>query len=107
MDKTKNEYVLCAAIHYDDGEINVRRSCKNYPETGIVICGFRHSDIISILPINNRFRNDGKDYKCIQGFITSKGRFVSREEAYLIAKNQNQLLNDFEGKAKLFSEDIY
>lgn len=102
-----NEWILCSAIHYDDGEINTRRTCKNYPETGIVICGYRHPDIISILPTNNSLRNDGKEYKCTQGFITSKGRFVDREEAYLIAKKADQLLNDFEGKSKLFSEDIY
>lgn len=102
-----NEWILCSAIHYDDGEINIRRRCKNYPETGIVICGYRHPDIISILPTNNSLRNDGKEYKCTQGFITSKGRFVNREEAYLIAKKADQLLNDFEGKLKLFSEDIY
>lgn len=102
-----NEWILCAAIHYDDGEINIRRTCKNYPKTGIVICGYRHPDIIGILPTNNSLRNDGKEYKCTQGFITSKGRFVDREEAYLIAKKADQLLNDFEGKSKLFSEDIY
>ncbi len=102
-----NEWILCSAIHYDDGEINTRRTCKNYPKTGIVICGYRHPDIIGILPTNNSLRNDGKEYKCTQGFITSKGRFVDREEAYLIAKKANQLLNDFEGKSKLFSEDIY
>ena len=103
----KNEYILCAAIHYDDGKINTNRRCKNYPKTGIVICGFRHSDIISILPTNNHFRNDGKEYNCTQGFITNKGRFVNREEAYSIAKKADQLLNDFEGKSKLFSENIY
>lgn len=30
-----------------------------------------------------------------------------RKEAYLIAKEANQLLNDFEDKSTLFSEDIY
>lgn len=103
----QNEYILCAAIHYDDGEINIKRRCKNYPETGIVICGFRHADVIGILPTNNSMRDDGKEYKCTQGFITNKGRFVDREEAYLIAKEANQLLRDIEGKTILFSEDIY
>lgn len=109
MDKSQNEYILCAAIHYDDGEININRRCKNYPKTGIVICGFRHPDIIGILPTNNSMRNDGKVYKCTQGFITSKGRFVDRIEAYKIAKREGQLLvgADFEGKVQLFSEDIY
>ena len=41
-----------------------------------------------------------------QGFLTSKGRFVDRKEAKIIAKNANQLLRDsiFEN---LISEDIY
>lgn len=109
MDKNQNEYILCSAIHYDDGKINSKRRSFNYPETGIVICGFRHSDIISILPTNNSMRNDGKVYKCTQGFITSNGRFVDRIEAYKIAKREGQLLvgADFEGKTTLFSEDIY
>lgn len=107
MNKNQNEYILCAAIHYDDGEINIKRRCKNYPETGIVIGGFRHPDVIGVLPTNNLKRNDGKMYECTQGFITNKGRFVNREEAYMIAKKADQLLNDFEGKNYLFSEDIY
>lgn len=109
MNRNQNEYILCAAIHYDDGEINIKRRCKNYPETGLVICGFRHPDVIGILPINNSKRNDGKVYECTQGFITSKGRFVDRVEAYKIAKREGQLLEgaDFEGKTILFSEDIY
>lgn len=105
----KCEYILCSAIHYDDGKQNTNRRSFNYPETGILICGYRHSDIISILPTNNSIRNDGIEYKCSQGFITSKGRFVGREEAYGIAKREGQLLvgADFEGKVHLFSEDIY
>lgn len=105
----KNEYILCSAIHYDDGVVNPNRRTRNYPETGLVICGYRHADIIGILPTNNAMRNDGKIYNCIQGFLTSLGRFVTREEAYIIAKNQNQLLENSDSKNKtiLYSEDIY
>ena len=105
----KKEYILCSAIHYDDGVINSRRRTRNYPETGIVICGYKHPDIIGILPTNNKMRNDGKIYTCTQGFLTSLGRFVNREEAYLIAKNQNQLLenSNFKNKTILYSEDLY
>ena len=103
----KSEYILCSAIWYDDGKINIARRSYTSPKTGFVLCGWRHPDIIANLPTNNKFRNDEKEYKCTQGFITNKGRFVDREEAYLIAKKANQLLHDFKGKTILFSEDIY
>ena len=105
----KREYILCSAIHYDDGKQNRKRRSFSYPETGILICGYRHADIISILPTNNSMRNDGIEYKCTQGFLTSKGRFVNREEAYKIAFREDQLLEgvDFTGKTMLYSEDIY
>lgn len=88
----QKEYILCFVIHYDDGVINLKRRCKNYPEIGIVICEYRHADIISILPTNNTMRNDGKIYNCIQGFLTSLGRFVTREEAYIIAKKSKSII---------------
>ncbi len=65
------EKILCSAILYDDG--------KHYPHQeiyGVIVfrnCGFRHNNI-GAFPTNNKHRNDGKEYKTIQGFITSCGR---------------------------------
>ncbi len=44
-----------------------------------------------------------------QGFLTNKGRFVGREEAMKIAKEQNQVIR-LSGSLNsdiLFSEDLY
>ena len=42
-----------------------------------------------------------------QGFLTTKNRFVDREEAMQIAKSANQLIGNHGDKNKLYSEDIY
>lgn len=47
------------------------------------------------------------DYE--QGFLTNKGRFVNRNEAMEIAKEQNQIirLSGSPNSDILFSEDLY
>ena len=42
-----------------------------------------------------------------QGFITSVGRYVLREEALTIAKNANQLLERHFHQTQLFSESVW
>lgn len=68
------ERILCAAVKYK----------------GQIICGYRHSDCWATITFfdpeatpPNREDN---------GFLTSHKRFVDREEGYLIAKDNNQLL---------------
>ena len=41
-----------------------------------------------------------------QGFLTSRGEFVNRKEAFKIAKEANQLLREYPG-ATLFSEEVW
>jgi len=41
------------------------------------------------------------------GFITETGQYVSRQEAYLIAKNAGQLRANDNGPAVLVSEDLW
>jgi len=44
----------------------------------------------------------------MQGFYDDKGRFLTREEAYKLAKMNGQLVSKTEhGLHKLFSEDIW
>lgn len=129
----KREYVLCAAIHYDNGLKYVFQS-KYGIETGFVICGYRHPYIADILPTNPYFLEkvfeDGIDkeqiqkyeelkvkygwqegdlFRCktVQGFITSKGRFVNRKEAYKIALAAKQINETAGVNGELFSEDLY
>lgn len=132
--ENKPEYILCAAIHYDNG-IKYRFQQMYGIETGFVLCGFRHPHIIDVLPTNPYyFKNlfDGEEidpvekqkydelkYKygwaddsltrceTTQGFLTSKGRFVNREEALEIARAAGQVGDDAGYKKQLFSEDLY
>lgn len=81
---------------------------------------YRHHNIISVLPENtstdfwnNRLNplinidwpvdNPG----ITQGFVTSSGRFVDREEAAKIALESGQIEELKYSKTKLFSEDLY
>ena len=100
---TKKEYVLCAAIKRKT-PINVKS--KNYKTNTLeaddiysIEIGRRHNDILA------RF---GKSYLDVtkQGFYTSYGRFVSREEALQIAKESGQVSKDIDD-SRLFSEDLY
>ena len=99
---TKQEYILCAAIKRKT-PINVKS--KNYKTHTLedddiysIEIGRRHNDILA------RF---GKDVLCViqQGFYTSFGRFVSREEALQIAKEAGQV-GETDDK-QLYSEDLY
>lgn len=131
MEKQK-EYILCAAIHYDNGL--TYKFHHNYGvETGFVLCGYRHPHIISVLPTNpywlQRKFEEGdeeviqkyEELKCkygwqedsltrcntIQGFITNEGRFVNRKEAFRIALAAGQIDESAGSNGELFSEDLY
>lgn len=100
--RDKQEYILCAAIWFDDG-IKREHEVTNI-ETGFVVCGRRHHNCFSLL-----YHLSNKDTSYLklekeQGFITSKNRFVDRYEAMKIAHAANQT-NKTEGQ--LFSEDLY
>lgn len=126
------DYILCAAVHYDNGlEYKFQKSYGI--ETGFVLCGYRHPMICDILPFNpyylkKIFDIDDKDAiqkyeelnikygwqekditrcKLTQGFITNKGVFVNRKEAYKIALNAGQIDGSNGVDGELFSEDLY
>ena len=126
-----NEKILCAAIHYDNGIKYIRQNQYGV-ETGFVLCGYRHPHIIDVLSTNphyvkNKFEENDEEFirkyndikykwgkqedleqtEIIQGFLTSKGRFVDRKEAFKIALNAGQINNDDRINKELFSEDIY
>ena len=108
MIDNKQEYILCAAIYIKDGvEYNFQ---PTNIRTGIVFCGWRHPGIIQQCNMANL---PWKEWGYIQGFITSKNRFVDREEAFIIACKANQIRDSSKFKMMekvkqiLFSEDIY
>lgn len=95
------EYILCAAIWFDDGKEHVHQP-KNI-NTGLVFCGHRHH---CIFPQTKMLASERRklNIKEIQGFITNTNRFVDRTEAGQIAFEANQTKKLC---STLFSEDLY
>lgn len=114
IDNSK-EYIICSAIHYDN-HIHYPHMDSYGINSGFVIGGYRHHNIIAVLPENTESKITLerakelnidwpiKDSDIIQGFVTSSGRFVNREEAAKIAYSCGQIK---ELKNNLFSEDLY
>jgi len=89
----KQEKIVCAAIHKSN-EVDM----GGHP---LIYCGLRHAYIlwqgkhVSRNPVH-------------QGFLTTTGRWVGREEALEIALNANQVLDVTQIRGdRLFSEDLY
>lgn len=106
MIENKEEYILCAANHYNDGEKQIHGP-RNI-ESGFVICGRRHHNCISIFAQMVGFPYNKRGLRLmnteIQGFLTSTNRFVTREHGAEIAYVAGQT---DELKKRLFSEDLY
>lgn len=102
----KQEYILCAAIWFDDGK-NYMFQPKNI-STGLVLSGWRHACIFPQIGGLVKERQELGIYEKEQGFITSHNRFVDRKEALIIAQAYNQLISaPHNPNIGLFSEDIY
>ena len=95
----KQEWILCSAIKRRE-----RRVVDGNPYwegTNDILdieLGMRHHDIF------RRFEEEMDPSMEAQGFYTSKGRFVGREEAAKIAYAAGQI---FSPTNRLFSEDLY
>lgn len=97
------EIVICAAIRVQDGKKRPHQPA-NMP-SGAVFRGLRHCSVIS------RFAAYGIAHKnrSVQGFLTSKNRFSTREEASELVRNNNQeMVADGSAiREQLYSEDLY
>lgn len=104
------EYILCAAIWYKDIPLKkiidgvLPKNC----DRGLVITGHRHgqciwtiSSLTGLRTVTNAPDGVGEHE---QGFLTSRNRFVDREEAAIIAFDANQINEE---KQTLFSEDLW
>jgi hypothetical protein len=91
----EQERILCAAIHFDDGNKYIHQP-KNI-KTGFVVCGRRHHNCFAIIGILGK---DRLKFNVVQGFITNTDRFVDRYEAFKVTKGGS-------GNHKLYSEDLY
>jgi hypothetical protein len=98
------EKILCAAIWYKDFPRTVSHYMCTNIEKGVVLCGFRHHNIIGqCMSLLDKKQFEMGEYE--QGFITSKNRFLNREEAALLhIENGGKLGYSTE---ELFSEDLY
>lgn len=113
MIDNSGEYILCAAIWYK--EIPLKRDdfpggfCRPLNcETGLVFSGLRHHNCLYQKAALTGLA-DHESGPNIQGFLTSKNRFVDRKEALEIALKTGQVDPKNLGNPRigLFSEDIY
>jgi hypothetical protein len=108
------ERILCAAIWYKELD---KMSEKWIPvvegfmrpsniSEGIVICGYRHpSCMYTMIAITGKRSVETECGKYVQGFLTSKNRFVDREEGAKIFVDNGGTLQY--STVELFSEDLY
>ena len=106
-----NERILCAAVWYKEIKLKKDMPIETYLpkniDKGIVFCGLRHGQCIYSKCAITGLR-DVESGENEEGFLTSKNRFVNREEGLQIALKQNQVidLKEIRGN-RLFSEDLY
>ena len=102
------EYILCSAIKRKVRRTDNRITYKNdkikdkfgkIDDIYDIELGRRHCDIIA------RFGAENLDLRQ-QGFYTSWGRFLNREDALSLALENGQVVDHVHG-TKLFSEDLY
>jgi hypothetical protein len=98
----KKEYILCAAIWFDDGK---KYNLQPYNiESGLVLCGWRHGCIFPQIGGLVKERQELGIFEKEQGFLTNLNRFVDRVEGGKIAFESGQTE---ELKTYLYSEDLY
>lgn len=92
LEGVEKEMIICSAILMADG---------------CIIRGHRHHNCIATISDIPRYRADNRYIESgVQGFVTSKNRFVTREEAKILAVNAGQLTKSTSNE-RLFSEDLY
>lgn len=98
----KIEYVMSAANYYDDGKDHLFKPYNI--DKGFIVSGWRHGccgETYMILnPEATRWDN------CVQGFLTTKNRFLNRDEALELVRETGQLVGGIIG-GELTSEDLW
>lgn len=88
------EKIICSAVYL--------------PELDKIFYGHRHSHCIQAMNSELSWtmnRQEIAKVEKIQGFVTTEGRFVNREEAGIIFEKSTG--KKMENPPRLFSEDIY
>ena len=112
------DYILCAAIWYKDLELKKphvleSRGFRPYNvDRGIVFSGWRHPNCLyQMVAITGLSQWQAGEE--VQGFLTSKNLFVTRNEAAKIARDAKQLNTRINWEkanwdtVSLYSEDLY
>lgn len=103
MSQPLPERVVCAANKVGDTIILGLRHNDEFMQAAVarLVCG---------LPADLRDEASRPYFKTtVQGFLTNRKRWVSREEAFQIASNQEQIVRKtgYDGNQTLYSEDVY
>lgn len=102
------ETILCAAIWYKSAP-SAHFQPRNIHK-GVVVSGYRHSHCLAIfVSLTGKRGVEVEAGEMVQGFLTSKNRFVDRKEAQIIHKTtvgKSFDPNGYRGE-ELFSEDLY
>jgi len=78
--------------------------CAAMRKDGILICGARHFDQV----MRDQVKLIGlPSVSWEQGFIDQKGVFLTREEAWIIAKDADQIIRIVSSEGTLYSENLY
>jgi hypothetical protein len=106
-----SEKILCSAILYKDLPL-VRTFKSNVlpvnVDKGIVFCGFRHTHCMySMISVTGKRSVETEVGEYVQGFLTSKNRFVDRKEAWIIAEREGQIKHQSGGYGTLYSECLW
>lgn len=111
IEEVSREHILLAAVWYHELElknieipINIRnpKNCDH----GVVFCGYRHPHCIyTMVAVTGKRSVTAEAGRETQGFLTSKNRFVDREEAAKIFVACGGKLKY--SSTQLYSEDLY
>ena len=102
MNNGKTEYIMCAANYYNDDQEHAFQPYNI--NKGFIVSGWRHACCgMTYMAIN---KNAKRWDDCIQGFLTTKNRFLTRTEALELVIQTGQLKNDIIG-GELTSEDLW
>ena len=83
-------------------------SAANRSPEGLVVMCVRHGCDLFFGVVDKMFDEDKRYLDWEQGFVTNKYRFVSREEAWVIAEKQGQIIRDHDlCVGTLYSEHLY
>lgn len=102
LNNGKTEYVMCAANWIDDG---IDYTFKPYNiDKGRCYSGHRHPQIFELTKDIYPYSEWGKF--TVQGFLTTKNRFLTRKEALTLVQENGQLTRSIIG-GELTSEDLW